>query len=84
MMRAMAASTASMLTGRFSRARTMPLRSFASSKGSRASSRFTRRGITSSAVSKVVKRSPHARHSRRRRICRPSPASRESMTLVSS
>ena len=33
---------------------------------------------------KVVKRSPQARHSRRRRICLPSAARRESLTLVSS
>src|ERR1041385_2983053 len=42
------------------------------------------RGITSSAVSKVVKRSPHFSHSRRRRTCCPSPERRESMTFVSS
>ena len=40
-------------------------------------------GMTSSAVSKVVNRSPQDRHSRRRRIWRPSAASRESLTLVS-
>ena len=71
-------------TGRFSSAFSMLLRSFCSSNGSRLASLFTMRGITSSAVSNVVKRSPHFRHSRRRRICWPSPASRESMTFVSS
>src|ERR1700704_3647974 len=46
-------------------------------------SAFTTTGITSSAVSNVVNRSPQDKHSRRRRICRPSPARRESFTLVS-
>ena len=55
-----------------------------SSNGSRVASLFTTRGITSSADSKVVKRSPHCRHSRRRRTCCPSAERRESMTLVSS
>src|SRR5688572_32293039 len=40
--------------------------------------------MTSSAVSKVVNRSPQERHSRRRRIWCPSTARRESVTLVSS
>ena len=61
----------------------MPLVSLRSSNGSRLPSLFTTRGISSSAVSKVVKRSPQLRHSRRRRIWRPSAASRESVTLVS-
>jgi hypothetical protein len=43
-----------MLTGRFSSARIMPARSFSSSKGARLPSDFTTRGMTSSAVSKVV------------------------------
>lgn len=44
---------------------------------------FTTRGITSSATSKVVKRSLHTRHCRRRRTDEPSPTRRESITLVS-
>ena len=67
----------------FCSARCMPARSLCSSNGSRLSSLLITSGITSSAVSKVVKRSPQERHSRRRRICRPSAASRESLTLVS-
>src|SRR3954468_18272393 len=70
-------------TGRFSSDFNMPPRSLASSNGTRRSSLFTTSGITSSAVSKVVNRSPHCRHSRRRRICAPSAARRESLTLVS-
>src|SRR5210317_1984425 len=62
----------------------MLLRSFSSSKGWRLLSFLTMRGMTSSAASNVVKRSLQARHCRRRRICRPSPARRESMTFVSS
>jgi hypothetical protein len=69
--------------GRFSSAFCMPPRSLFSSNGSRLRSLLTTVGSSSSAVSKVVKRSLQARHSRRRRICRPSPARRESMTLVS-
>ena len=53
-------------------------------KGWRLLSVLTTRGMTSSAVSKVVNRSLQSRHCRRLRICRPSPARRESMTLVSS
>ena len=59
------------------------VRSFDSSNGSRLASLLTTRGMTSSADSKVVKRSPQSRHSRRRRTCWPSPARRESITLVS-
>ncbi len=81
--RATAASMASRPTGRFSRAFCIPRRSLFSSKGSRLRSPLTTVGSNSSAVSKVVNRSVQARHSRRRRICRPSPARRESMTLVS-
>src|SRR5262245_28378856 len=77
-------SMSSRCTGRFCSALRNPLRSFVSSNGSRRSSRLTTYGITSSGDSKVVKRSPHDRHSRRRRTWRPSPASRESMTFVSS
>src|SRR3989338_9619569 len=76
-------SRRSTLAGRFSNARCMPARSLSSSKGWRLPSCLIRRGITSSAVSKVVKRSPQARHSRRRRTCSPSATRRESMTLVS-
>ena len=71
-MRETAASMASRATGRFSSALSMPARSLASSKGTRRWSDLTTSGITSSAVSKVVKRSPQDRHSRRRRICAPS------------
>src|ERR1700679_1682185 len=53
------------------------------SKGSRLRSPLTTVGRSNSAVSNVVNRSVHARHSRRLRICRPSPARRESITLVS-
>src|SRR5579859_2146832 len=77
------ASIAWLLTGRFSSAFCMPARSLLSDLGSRLRSPLTTVGITSSAASKVVKRSAHSRHSRRRRICRPSSARRESMTLVS-
>ena len=70
-------------TGRFCSAFSMPVRSFPSSKASRPRSPLITIGMSSSAASKVVKRSPHFRHSRRRRICRPSPARRESVTLVS-
>src|SRR5450432_2097239 len=82
-MRLTACSIASALTGRFSSALIMPCASLRSSKGSRLPSLLITRGISSSAVSKVVKRSPQLRHSRRRRICPPSAASRESVTLVS-
>ena len=53
-----ASSTASRATGRFSSALSMPPRSLLSSNGTRRSSLLTTSGITSSAVSKVVKRSP--------------------------
>jgi hypothetical protein len=56
-MRAIISSMRSLETGRFSNARTIPLRSLASSKGWRLLSRLINRGITSSADSKVVKRS---------------------------
>jgi len=52
-----ALSTASALTGRFSSAFIIPLAILSSLKGSRTSLLFTTRGITSSATSKVVKRS---------------------------
>src|SRR5450755_982137 len=78
-----ACSIASELTGLFSSALVIPLESLCSSNGSRVPSLLITRGISSSAVSKVVKRSPQLRHSRRRRICPPSAASRESVTLVS-
>src|SRR6478609_10261991 len=83
-MRETASSMASGLTGRFSSALTMPERILASSKGTRLRSDFTTSGMTSSALSKVVKRSPQDRHSRRRRICAPPLARRESVTFVSS
>src|SRR5262245_33565052 len=83
-MRSRVVSTASRATGRFSSALRMPARSLPSSNGWRVWSFLTTCGITSSAVSKVVKRSPQERHSRRRRIWWPSPASRESVTFVSS
>src|ERR1700722_7558967 len=82
-MRLTACSIASAPTGRFSSALIMPCESLRSSNGSRLPSLLMTRGISSSAVSKVVKRSPQLRHSRRRRICPPSAASRESVTLVS-
>src|SRR5207245_1077196 len=63
-----ASSICSRGTGRFSSAFSMPARSFPSSKASRPRSPLITIGITSSADSKVVKRSPHFRHSRRRRI----------------
>ena len=84
MIRVMLLSMVSTLTGRFSSARVSPRRSLFSSNGSREPSRLTMRGMTSSAVSNVVKRSPQVRHSRRRRTDSPSATSRESMTLVSS
>ena len=40
-------------------------------------------GITTSTISKVVKRSWQLLHERRRRTCAPSAARRESITLVS-
>ena len=61
----------------------MLLRNFASSNGSLALPRFINLGMTSSAVSNVVNRSPQLKHSLRRRTCRPSAVSRESATLVS-
>jgi hypothetical protein len=60
----------------FPSARCMPARSLSSSKGWRVPSCLISRGSTSSAVSKVVKRSPQARHSRRRRTCSPSATRR--------
>src|ERR1700722_5185631 len=74
---------ASRETGRFSSAFCMPVSNFFSSKGSRVRSPLTTVGKSNSAASNVVNRSVHARHSRRLRICRPSPARRESITLVS-
>src|ERR1700744_5176294 len=82
-MRLNASSNCSRGTGRFSSAFSMPERIFASSNASRVRSPFTTTGMTSSAVSNVVNRSPQDRHSRRRRIWRPSPARRESVTFVS-
>src|SRR5439155_1695555 len=58
-----ASSICSRGTGRFSSAFSMPARSFPSSKASRPRSPLNTIGITSSADSKVVKRSPHFRHS---------------------
>src|SRR5688572_13555365 len=77
-------SISSRWTGRFCSELKKPLRSLLTSNGSRRSSRLTTYGITSSGISKVVNRSPHERHSRRRRTWRPSPARRESVTFVSS
>src|SRR5688572_5891803 len=77
-------SISSRWTGRFCSAFKKPLRSLLTSNGSRRSSRLTTYGMTSSGISKVVNRSPHERHSRRRRTCLPSPARRESVTFVSS
>ncbi|CSC10144.1 Uncharacterised protein [Vibrio cholerae] len=57
-----ASSIASALTGRFSNARCKPPIIFSSSKGSRLPFDLITRGITNSAVSKVVKRSLQARH----------------------
>src|SRR5690348_16601216 len=82
-MRAAACSIASALTGLFSSALVMPALSLCSSNGSRLPALLTTRGITSSAVSNVVKRSAQRRHSRRRRIWLPSVTRRESVTLVS-
>src|SRR5690606_658235 len=79
-----ACSNSSAGTGRFSSARIMLFRSLFSSNGCRLLSLLIRRGITSSAVSNVVKRSLQSRHCRRLRTWRPSPARRESITLVSS
>src|ERR1035437_1992848 len=61
-----------------------PVRSFPSSNGSRRSSPLTTLGNLISAVSNVLKRSPHFSHSRRRRIVAPSSEKRESITGVSS
>src|SRR5690554_1915530 len=72
-----------MLTGRFSSACINQARSYSSSKGWRVPYCLTTRGITSSAVSKVVKRSRQDKHSLRRRTWSPSATSRESITLVS-
>src|SRR5690606_15926850 len=83
LIRLMACSTASVGTARFSSERCMPVRSLRSSKGSRMPSFLITRGSSSSAPSNVVKRSPHAVHSRRRRTMSPSLASRESITRVS-
>src|SRR5690606_30169030 len=82
--RPIACSNSSAATGRFSSARIMLLRSLSSSNGWRVLSDLMTRGMTSSAVSKVVKRSLQSRHCRRRRTWRPSAARRESITLVSS
>src|ERR1700690_2759391 len=82
-MRATDCAISSLPTGRFSSALVMPCRSLCSSNGSRLPSPLTTRGITRSAVSKVVKRSPQLRHSRRRLIWLPSAARRESVTFVS-
>src|ERR1700719_5133217 len=80
---AAAASVASRETGRFSRAFSIPVSSFFSSNGPRRRSPLTTVGSNNAAASNVVNRSVHPRHSRRLRICRPSPARRESITLVS-
>src|SRR5690554_2165704 len=82
-MRLMVFSITSTLTGRFSSARNKPARSLSSLNGSRAPLVLITRGITNSALSKVVKRSLQALHSRRRRTDKPSATNRESITLVS-
>src|SRR6266446_638285 len=70
-------------TGRFSQAFSSPCRIFCRSKRSRRPSfLITMYGI-SSIRSYVVKRRPHFRHSRRRRIVSPTRPSRESITLSS-
>src|SRR5690606_37165047 len=71
-------------TGRFCRARSKLVRSLRSSKASRRPSLLTMAGSFSSAVSKVLKRSPQLGHSRRRRMVLPSSLTRESITRVSS
>src|SRR6266481_1521501 len=70
-------------TGRFSQAFSSPCKIFCRSKRSRRPSfLITIYGI-SSIRSYVVKRRPHFRHSRRRRIVSPPRPSRESITLSS-
>ena len=83
MIRLTTLSMASSGTGRFSSALKSPRRILSSLNGSREPSLLTIFGISSSAVSKVVKRSPQVWHSRRRRTESPSATSRESITLVS-
>src|SRR5690349_20085757 len=77
-------STSWLATGRFCSARSKLVRSLRSSNISRRSPLLTIAGSFSSAVSNVLKRSPHFGHSRRRRTVAPSSVSRESMTRVSS
>ena len=79
-----ALSTSLLATGRFCKARSKLTRSLRSSNTSRRSPLFTIVGTFSSAVSYVLKRSPHCSHSRRRRTLAPSSVSRESITRVSS
>src|SRR5690606_13998829 len=78
-----AASICSSETGRLCSARSMLVRSLRASNGSRRPSPLMMTGSLSSIVSSVLKRSPQASHSRRRRIVAPSSDARESMTLVS-
>src|SRR5690242_15243551 len=79
-----ALSTSWLATGRFCSARSKLVRSLRSSNASRRSPLLTIAGSLSSAVSNVLKRSPHCGHSRRRRTVAPSSVSRESITRVSS
>ena len=82
-MSATAASSSAMDTGRFSHARTMPLSTLLRSNVWRLPSFFTTTMGRLSTVSYVVNRFPHDRHSRRRRMLRPSSEWRESTTLLS-
>ena len=80
----MAATTLSMSssdTGRFSHAFQMPLFSFRRSKVSRRPSLLMTCVSAASIYSKVVKRFPQSRHSRRRRMESPSWQTRELTTL---
>src|SRR6478735_5906394 len=70
-------------TGRPLVADAMPSTIFVRSNGTRSPERFTTTSGTSSRRSKVVKRCPQARHSRRRRMLVPSSPWRESTTLSS-
>src|SRR5690606_13203011 len=78
-----AASICSSDTGRFCSARSKPWRSLRASNWSRRPSLLMIAGSFSSIVSRVLKRSPQASHSRRRRMVAPSSLTRESMTRVS-
>src|SRR5581483_11714696 len=76
------ASIACIGTGRLAHARVMPLNSFWRSNASRRPSCLMTISDVCATRSYVVKRCPHLRHSRRRRIA--SSDSRVSMTLLSS